>query len=615
MVKMAHASLPNLICKPINSTKMCPTDFNTTISDVLQSEPVKRLFSQPNIIIKAVPLKLNTTSASNNNVLVNKINNIDSNLSKPKQSELSVIPLQLDQEGNVEDENLLPSKKQGKSEITLVPIKKERKPCGHYESCESIVCDVAVQQYVDSDGLSPMLAVNIEENEINAPVSKHCANAKCDALSIDHDRCRRAVIRLNRCNQSTACDICGITLKTQRSRIHHKNCKRRNEYRHNEINGAQILKERMREREIQMMEASKAKKNDYTDPVTGYNLAMETLRNNEELIIIPKTVHQQQQQQQQQSTINITPISTNQSTLQINNSTNVFGKFLPTLPLVLPQQSIVLGKTQCFNENSITTPIQVALSNTLNGPLLTTNSTVPLPQNPYVTFTAQTNTHPIQVNDLLLSQSQIVTTPIQPKPLLTPIRVVPITNLITQPSLLHQIQGIPKFCIMPDNTVSPLTITNPQPVQQPTPVPKVDVPSDLNATSQKKKKSSIKKKRKLKKKDLKCSYCLKSFSTHWYFKMHVARHTGEKRFCCKICSQSFNNSFDLKEHMSSEHNKESIPSNPNICDQEPNENAQAKVNLDIHQELKKEDNKTNGYVCLPNQDIVKNIKTELCHEV
>ncbi|XP_017796658.1 PREDICTED: uncharacterized protein LOC108577938 [Habropoda laboriosa] len=613
MVKMAHASLPNIICKPINTTRMCPTDFNTTISDVLQSEPVKRLFNQPNIIIKAIPIKIETSSASNKNVPVNKTNNIGSNLSKPKQSELSVIPLQIDQEGNIEDENLLPSKKQGKSEITLVPIKKEKKPCGHYESCENIVCDVAVQQYADHDGLSPMLAFNIEDNEISAPVSKHCANAKCDALSIDHDRCRRAVIRLNRCNQSTACDICGIALKTQRSRVHHKNCKRRTEYRHNEINGAQILKERMREREIQMIEASKAKKNDYMDPVTGYNLAMETLKNNEELIIIPKSVpQQQQQQQQQQPTISITSVSTNQSTLQINNGRNVFGKFLPTFPIVVPQQSIVLGKTQCFNENSITAPIQVALSNSLNGPLITTSSTVP--QSPYVTFTAQSNTHQIQVNDLLLPQSQIVTTPIQPKPLLTPIRVVPITNLITQPSLLHQIQGIPKFCIMPDNTVPPLTITSPQPIQPATPVPKVDIPSEqIEATPQKKKKEKSKKKRKLKKKDLKCNYCLKSFSTDWYFKMHVAMHEGEKRFCCKICYQTCSNRYDLKTHMLEEHKKESIPSTPSICDQQATENSQAKVNLDLHQEVEKEDNKTNGYVCLPNQDIVT--KTELCHEV
>lgn len=37
-------------------------------------------------------------------------------------------------------------------------------------------------------------------------------------------------------------------------------------------------------------------------------------------------------------------------------------------------------------------------------------------------------------------------------------------------------------------------------------------------------------------------------------------------------------------------------------------------NLDSHQEVKKED-KTNGYISMPTQDIIKNMKTELCHEV
>ncbi|XP_016919349.1 uncharacterized protein LOC108002273 [Apis cerana] len=615
MVKMAHAPLPKPICKPIDTSKMCPSDFTTTLSDVLQSDPVKRLFNQPNIIIKTIPLKINTNSGSNNNDFMNKIQNTDTNINKPKQSELSVIPLQMNQEENVEDKNLLPAKKQGKSEITLVPVKREKKPCGHYEPCENIICDVAVQQYVDREGSSPMLAINIEESEINAPVSKHCASKMCDALSIDHDRCRRAVIRLNRCNQSTACDICGITLKTQRSRIYHKNCTRRNEYRHNETSSAKILKERMRQREIQLIEASKMKKNDYTDPVMGYSLAMETLRNNKELIIIPKSVPIKQQQQQPQptpSTPTIT-INTTQSSLQINNVNNVFGKFLPSMPIVLPQQSIVLGKAESSNENNITTPIQIALPDTLTTSLITTTSTVPLSQNHYVTFTTQTNTHSIPISDIILPQSQIVTTPIQPKPLLTPIRVVPITNLITQPSLLHQTQGIPKFCIMPDNTIPSLTITSPQSIQCPAPVPKVESPNDVKTTSQKKKKTMMKKKRKLRKKDFKCDYCLKNFSTDWYFKMHVAMHTGEKRFICKICTQSFNNRYDMKRHMSNDHNSEIVASD--TCTQETIEDSQPKMNnVDSHQEVKKED-KTNGYISMPTQDIIKNMKTELCHEV
>lgn len=34
MVKMAHAPLPKPICKPIDTSKMCPSDFTTTLSDV-----------------------------------------------------------------------------------------------------------------------------------------------------------------------------------------------------------------------------------------------------------------------------------------------------------------------------------------------------------------------------------------------------------------------------------------------------------------------------------------------------------------------------------------------------------------------------------------------------
>lgn len=36
MVKMAHAPLPKLMCKPLNTSSMCPTDFatSTALSDV-----------------------------------------------------------------------------------------------------------------------------------------------------------------------------------------------------------------------------------------------------------------------------------------------------------------------------------------------------------------------------------------------------------------------------------------------------------------------------------------------------------------------------------------------------------------------------------------------------
>ncbi|KOX69864.1 hypothetical protein WN51_06209 [Melipona quadrifasciata] len=636
---MDHASLPKLICNPINTSKTCPSDF-TTLTDVLQSDPVKRLFNQPNIIIKTMPIKVNPTSASNNKISTNKVHDTEyiSNINKTKQSELSVMPLQKNQEENIDDENLLPSKKQGKSEITLVPVKREKKSCGHYEPCENIICDVIVQQYVDRDRLSPMLAFNIEDNEINAPVSKHCKNNMCDALSIDHDRCRRAIIILNKCNRSSTCDICGVTLKTQRSRVHHRNCTRRNVYRHNETSSAQILKERMREREIQIIEASKIKKNDYTDPIMGYNLAMETLKNNKELIITPRSVPLQQQQQRRRqpfpsaslttttttTTITITKnsTSTTESTSQISDVNNVFGELSTNIPIVIPQQSIIIGKAQCSNENGISTPIQLALSEGLDKSLITT-TIAPLAENHLLAFTTQTNTHPVPINDLLLSQSQTVTTPIRPKPFFTPVRIVPITNLITQPSLLHQTQGIPKFCIMADNTAPPLT--NPQSVQYSAPVPKVESATDSKTISQKKKKKSkmVKKKWRHKNKDFKCDYCLKSFSTDWYFKVHVAKHTNEKQFTCKMCKQSFSNKCDMKRHMSN--HRKSEDSVPSTCNRQasacsrivkvPFNVIETKViNLDLQQEVRKED-KTNGYVNIPNQDIVKNIKTELCHEV
>ncbi|XP_076234255.1 uncharacterized protein LOC143179102 isoform X2 [Calliopsis andreniformis] len=586
MVKMAHAPLPKPVCRPLNTSTMCPTDFtaSSVLSDVLNSDPVKRLFNQPNIVIKTVTWKPPEASVLSNNNVTNKTSISSITPNELKQPEMTEVFLKMEIEDNNEDENLLPSKKDGKSEIALVPIKREKKPCGHYEPCENIVCDVAVQQYVDRDRASPMLAISIEEDEINAPVAKHCTNEKCDALSIDHDRCRRAVIKLNRCNRSSVCDICGVTLKTPRSRIYHKNCTRKNEYRHNEVDSAQILKERMREREIQIMEAFKAKKNDYLDPIRGNNLAMEALKNNEELIIIPKSVPIQQPA----ITINTVTATTQptqpklvpQPTSQITNVNNVFRNILPNIPIVLPQQSIVIGKTPCSNENNITTPVQVALPDALNRPLITTSNAVPLPQNQYLTFATQHNSQSITINDILFSQSQFMTTPIQPKPLLTPIRVVPITNLITQPSLLHQTQGIPKFCIMADNTVTtPITIANPQPVQQPVPVPKVSIPQNSGVVQnnntkpvvQKKRKTLLRKKRKLKRKDFKCDYCLKRFSTDWYFKIHVAKHTGEKQFSCKICTQSFSNRYDMKRHMASKHKDENVPSDTQ--DQQPSEKS------------------------------------------
>lgn len=66
---------------------------------------------------------------------------------------------------------------------------------------------------------------------------------------------------------------------------------------------------------------------------------------------------------------------------------------------------------------------------------------------------------------------QVLTTPmpIQPKSFLTPIRVVPIANFKSEPSLLHQVQGLPKFCIMADtsNIQQTQILQSPQILQPP----------------------------------------------------------------------------------------------------------------------------------------------------
>ncbi|KAL2723691.1 gastrula zinc finger protein xFG20-1-like [Vespula maculifrons] len=565
---MAYTSLPKLV----NLNKLQSNSVEKTLTEILQSDPVKRLLNQPNIIIKTIPLntqpKSNLTSNITNTNIVNistssfgnKNNGINTDLNRIKQPDVTVFSTKSSKEENVDDENLLPSKTEGKSEIALLPIQRKKKNCGHYGPCENITCDVTVEQCIDHDGISLMLAVNIEEHEINAPVWKHCKNSSCDALSIDHDRCRRAIIKLNRFDKSKICDICGITLKTRKSRIHHKNCKRQNEYRHNKADSSQLLKERMRERELQMLEDAKTKKQDYMDPITGYNRAMDVLRKNEELIIIPKA------QSSHQSGITITS-SFNQINQQTNTISNISTKYMPNIPLVFPQQSVVLSKNSSSSENNIT---QTKLTTTLNSKLVTTTSTTTIPSQ-FIKFTnsSQTNLQSISLNDWLLSQSHVVTTSsFHSKPFLTPIRVVPITNLITQPSLLHQTQGIPKFCIMADNSVPALTVPDIKPLISPKTIDKSNINPEESPKqeSHKRKKLGIKKnlRKKSRKKDLKCNYCNKHFSTDWYFKIHVAMHSGEKPFMCRLCQESFGNRYDLKKHLTNDHKNENISCND--CD-------------------------------------------------
>ncbi|KAK2588066.1 hypothetical protein KPH14_004131 [Odynerus spinipes] len=560
---MAYTSLPRLV--DVNRLQSDDVEkMSLSLSEVLQSDPVRRLLNQPNIIIKTIPVSTQPKSSITNanivnismNVIEDKNNGIvDTDLHKIKQSEVLVLSKKSTKKENTDDENLLPSKSEGKSEISLLPIQRKRKECGHYGPCENITCDVTIEQCIDQDGISLMLACNIEEHEINAPVWKHCKSNFCDALSIDHDRCRRAIIKVHRFDKSKICDICGLALKTRKSRVRHKNCRRQNEYRHNTTDGAQVLKERMRERELQMLEDAKTKKQDYMDPIAGYNRAMDSLRKNEELIIIPKT------RSPQHSAVTITSPSNSQANQQINYANNISGKYLPNIPLVFPPQNIVFGKNSHCNENNVS---QVKLPHTLNSKLATNTSAIAL-QNQLVKFTnaSQTSLHSLPLNDWLLSQSHVVTTSsLHPKPILTPIRVVPITNLITQPSLLHQTQGIPKFCIMADNSIPPLTVSDIQPIIPSKPVDNSNVVSKENPKQelQKRKKGGIKRtlRKRIRKKDLKCNYCSKHFSTDWYFKIHVAMHSGEKPFTCRICQETFGNRYDMKKHLTSNHKNESI---------------------------------------------------------
>lgn len=291
----------------------------------MQSASVKRLFSQPNLIVKTIPA--NSVNKSANNVFGNKTNATRTSNNKSKLPELSIVSVRSEQStlDEQEDIHLLPSKIENKkSEIILLPLKRERKLCGHYEDCENITCDVTIQQYVENGRISPILAINIEENEINAPLGKHCENEKCDALNIDHNRCRRAAVILNRCDKISECDICGVQLQGWKSRLYHKNCKRKNEYRHNNINKMDLQRERMRERELQILEHAKFRKTDYSNP----DKAMEVLQNNEELIIIPKIpINHQYGQLSRQLTIPVTSVpiqSTNVSNVQSVNISSIY---------------------------------------------------------------------------------------------------------------------------------------------------------------------------------------------------------------------------------------------------------------------------------------------------
>lgn len=655
---------------------------------MLQSDSVKRLFNQPNLIIKTLPSK--PLLESDKDMFWYRRNGINAT-NYTRLSEISIFPIRTANE-ETEDANLLPSKiEHKKSEITLVPI--EKKSCGHYEPCENIVCDVTLQQYVDEDGVSPMLALSINEDEINAPVEKHCANEYCDALSIDHNRCRRALIKLHRCDRSHMCDICGITFKKWISRIYHRNCTRKKEYIHNNVDRLHLQKERMRIRELQILEIARMKKHDYSDPAT----AIEMLRKNEELIIIPQQISSQRpivtttsvsstqltslnltnaqpvkissqiiktanmfervplmlsshstmisdnmshskskvksinqirfpnlQQNFQLGSTSIsastsiqaqtrvptsasisTPISTSIPTLTLalapassSASTPITSSVsVPTLTLALapnsastsaptsvPALALALAPAPAPNSasaptsaptsvptlalaltpTSIPAPTSVSTSTSTSAPASITTSaptSVISPHKQYIRLAVspQTTTgQPLTINNWIVSPSQVLTTTsVQPKTFLAPIRVVPIANLISPPSLLHHTQGIPKFCIVAENLVKPVTIPK-SPSKQPAEVTADTAPSQVNASNvlSHSPTSKVRKtppKLTKAKKSFFCVYCSKNITTDWYFKMHIAKHRGEKLFFCNFCDESFSNNYDMKKHVTNQH--------------------------------------------------------------
>lgn len=394
---------------------------------MLQSDSVRRLFDRPNIEVKAVSASEITSRSPPSDKL-------DLHLSKPTiNPDISILPIQiLPKQGSSNETNLLPNKSDGKSSVSLTLLDQKTKRCGHVEPCESVVCDVTFDKYEDYDGsVTPLISECISDDEdITAPVAKHCTNHNCDALSIDHNRCRRAIVSLNRVDvRNSKCDICGRTLKTRKARVNHKVCRRKDEYRHNDKDPTQILKERMRAREMQMQEDDRVKKlmEDLTDPMAAYNRAMETLKNNDEMIVIPKQGQM--------------PIITSVKSLRDEFDDNAeLLERTSQIPLLSTNTRVVLPPSIVMKQPADT-------STDLNSPS----------QDPLRLDSQQFS---INISDWLsLSQPQIITTTtnsirLQPKPMFTPIRVVPIANLKTQPSLLHQTQGLPKFCIVADNPMA-----------------------------------------------------------------------------------------------------------------------------------------------------------------
>ncbi|XP_015119709.1 uncharacterized protein LOC107042955 isoform X2 [Diachasma alloeum] len=585
---MAYAPLPKLV--PIGSPRVAPDEVSKVMyPDLLHSEPVQRLLNQPNIVIKPInipeedstpkPTRARSKSSKERrprpDITMSLVDLNPEDLLRPlKPPKCPLEPLEPPESPLESSTNFpsplktlyLPSKIVGDSGISLHPIINRRRKCGHCEPCESIICDVNVQQYVDTTGSSPLIATTITDSEITAPVSKHCSNPRCDALSIDHNRCRRLKLELKRCDKSNACDICGVVLKNRKTRIHHKNCKRRTEYRHNQVDGAQILKERMREREIQMMEALRMKRNDHVESSIANDRAAESLKKNSELIVIPRAPVQ----------------GFNQSFIRMNSISNPsappIAPVLHNIPLVLqPQAQRLIINNQNFilpssDKNHIYIPNN-SITNSETGKFKSGNSQ----ENKFVVPPVQPRAiaYPLNVNEWLVQQG----TPVAPKPVMMPITVVPIANLKSEPSMLHRKEGIPRFCIIANNTIQMQSFVNvqtvptiqpvsgvssntgksvfikPNPVMPIRPAPAKQAVGKAEEKLKKitpRRRMKYKRRKKGEKKPFECTYCSKRFLTDWYFKVHVAKHKGEK-VKCEICETVCKSDSDLKKHVSSEH--------------------------------------------------------------
>ncbi|KAJ8686764.1 hypothetical protein QAD02_022558 [Eretmocerus hayati] len=464
---------------------------NSSIAQILQSDSVRRLLNQPNLAIHTVP---RTSSPAAYRMIkpkpsIEKKNVVNGELQLPQKSEVSIQVINLPNKDQSEDENLLPSKYNGKSEILLVPIKRELKECGHIEDCESLICNVIVKQYEDDEGITPLISANIsDDEEIDAPLTKHCENVKCDALSIDHDRCRRASIPLFSCDKLSMCSICETKFDSQIEFVNHQDCKKKNVYQFNLATPSDIFKWRMREREVQILEEDKMKQNSiYLDPIKGFNYAMEALKKNDELVVIPRMLPVQPKLSKQNyyNHSNNYYIKRNRGvrTTSVNRRLQA-----PEIDKELTSEMISDIILSCQNsieqdrmnvKNHVQTPKQIKLSDHLNGgtvnvmdSMTTLNQSfinaiglaAKSPSNiskqihhpsghstPLKTNNNSSQQKHTQISALLENGSALGGN----KLLLQnhPYKVVPIAQLKSEPSLLHQTQGMPKFCVVPDTSM------------------------------------------------------------------------------------------------------------------------------------------------------------------